>query len=172
MTIIITAKRDGFRRCGIAHSTHGTAYPDDFFTAVQLAQLKREPQLVVVEGAELDQEQAGGNESDSTIGAPASEATAPPGAAPDEAVSAATAKAAVAVAQLVEASESFNSACKAVQDAAIRDPGKAKSARSLKAKEETPPETAPTAAPEGEQAGAQAVVGSETEVAPSEGNGE
>lgn len=131
MAIIITAKRDGFRRCGIAHSTQGTAYPDDFFTAKQLAQLKREPQLVVVEGAEL----APGQEIDD--------------AGLDQALYTPPAAATAATAA-----------------------GKAKSARSLKAKEETPPETAPTAAPEGEQAGAQAVVGSETEVAPSEGNDE
>lgn len=131
MAITITAKRDGFRRCGIAHSTHGTTYPDDFFTAVQLAQLKREPQLVVVEGAEL----APGQEIDD----------AGPDQTPHTPPAAATAATAA---------------------------GKAKSARSLKGKEEMPPETAPTAAPEGEQAGAQAVVGSETEVAPSEGNGE
>lgn len=135
MAIIITAKRDGFRRCGIAHSTQGTAYPDDFFTAKQLAQLKREPQLVVVEGAEL----APGQEIDDA-GLDQAPYTTP---------AAATAAATAATAA-----------------------GKAKSARSLKAKEETPPETALTAAPEGEQAGAQAVVGSETEVAPSEGNGE
>lgn len=131
MAIIITAKRDGFRRCGIAHSTQGTAYPDDFFTAKQLAQLKREPQLVVVEGAEL----APGQEIDD----------AGLDQAPHTAPAAATAATAA---------------------------GKAKSARSLKAKEETPPEAAPSAAPEGEQAGAQTVVGSETDVAPSEGNGE
>lgn len=131
MAIIITAKRDGFRRCGIAHSTQGTAYPDDFFTAKQLAQLKREPQLVVVEGAEL----APGQEIDD--------------------------------AGLDQAPYTTPAAAMAATAA-----GKAKSARSLKAKEETPPEAAPSAAPEGEQAGAQTVVGSETEVAPSEGNGE
>ena len=57
MAILITAKRDGFRRLGIAHSAQGTAYPDDRFTPAQLAVLKAEPMLVVEEGAEVDLEQ-------------------------------------------------------------------------------------------------------------------
>lgn len=57
MAILITAKRDGFRRLGIAHSAQGTAYPDDHFTPAQLAVLKAEPMLVVVEGAEVDLDQ-------------------------------------------------------------------------------------------------------------------
>ena len=44
--IRITAKRDGFRRAGMAH--HGTReYPDGFFDAEPLASLKAEPMLVV-----------------------------------------------------------------------------------------------------------------------------
>lgn len=45
--IDITAKRDGFRRCGIAHSDKTTTYPLSHFTAKQLEQLQNEPQLVV-----------------------------------------------------------------------------------------------------------------------------
>ncbi|CDL80191.1 HI1506-related protein [Xenorhabdus cabanillasii] len=47
MPILITAKIDGFRRCGIAHSDKTTTYPDDRFTAVQLAELQADPMLVV-----------------------------------------------------------------------------------------------------------------------------
>lgn len=47
MTIVITSKRDGFRRCGIAHSSQPTPYPDDFFTEEQLKALSKEPQLVL-----------------------------------------------------------------------------------------------------------------------------
>ena len=48
MPIQITAKRDGFRRCGIAHSDKTQTYADDHFTAAQLQALKAEDQLVVV----------------------------------------------------------------------------------------------------------------------------
>lgn len=47
MAIIITAKRHGFRRCGIAHSSEPTPYRDDRFTATQLKALINDPQLVV-----------------------------------------------------------------------------------------------------------------------------
>lgn len=51
MGITITAKIDGFRRGGIAHSAAGTHYPEGYFTEAQLEAFRREPQLVVVEGA-------------------------------------------------------------------------------------------------------------------------
>jgi len=47
--IEITARSDGFRRAGMAHSSTTKKYPDDFFTPEQLVQLKAEPMLVVVE---------------------------------------------------------------------------------------------------------------------------
>lgn len=49
--IQITTKREGFRRLGIAHSEKTTSYQDDHFTAEQLAILKADPMLIVVEGA-------------------------------------------------------------------------------------------------------------------------
>ncbi|MCF6267629.1 MAG: HI1506-related protein [Desulfuromusa sp.] len=45
--IVITAKKDGFRRGGIAHSKEATEYPDGKFTKKQLAALQAEPMLVV-----------------------------------------------------------------------------------------------------------------------------
>ncbi|MBN3237672.1 hypothetical protein H5A46_10005 [Pectobacterium versatile] len=48
MPIQITARNDGFRRCGMAHSAKTQTYPDDRFTAAQLAVLENEPQLIVV----------------------------------------------------------------------------------------------------------------------------
>lgn len=45
--IRITAKRDGFRRMGLAHPGTPTDYPADHFTAEQLAVLQAEPMLVV-----------------------------------------------------------------------------------------------------------------------------
>jgi len=47
MAIVITAKREGFRRCGIAHPGKPTSYPDDFFTEEQLRALDKEPQLIL-----------------------------------------------------------------------------------------------------------------------------
>ncbi|GKW40699.1 HI1506-related protein [Pectobacterium odoriferum] len=48
MPVQITARVDGFRRCGMAHSAKSQTYPDDYFTASQLAVLESEPQLIVV----------------------------------------------------------------------------------------------------------------------------
>lgn len=52
--IQISAKQDGFRRCGIAHPKQATQYPDKHFTADQLKILQGEPMLVVqvIEGGE------------------------------------------------------------------------------------------------------------------------
>lgn len=47
--IKINSKRAGFRRCGIAHPKDSVMYPDGRFTAAELAILKAEPMLVVVE---------------------------------------------------------------------------------------------------------------------------
>ncbi|HDF2326547.1 TPA: hypothetical protein PC537_000060 [Morganella morganii] len=51
MPVIITAKVNGFRRCGIAHPDTATTYPDDHFTKAQLDELQAEPMLVVSLGA-------------------------------------------------------------------------------------------------------------------------
>ena len=48
--ITITAKKEGFRRCGIAHPVAPVTYPDDKFTADELAALQAEPMLVVEVG--------------------------------------------------------------------------------------------------------------------------
>jgi len=45
--MIITSKKEGFRRCGIAHSTKATVYPDDRFTEGELKALRAEPMLTV-----------------------------------------------------------------------------------------------------------------------------
>lgn len=47
MTIVITAKREGFRRAGIAHSSKPTRYADDFFSEEQLKAMLKEPQLTL-----------------------------------------------------------------------------------------------------------------------------
>lgn len=58
MTIVITSKHDGFRRCGIAHSSSASRYPDDFFSETQLRALSKEPQLILAyEEDEFDQVQ-------------------------------------------------------------------------------------------------------------------
>lgn len=45
--IIIESKREGFRRCGIAHAATPTEYPNSRFTKKQLGALMEEPMLVV-----------------------------------------------------------------------------------------------------------------------------
>jgi hypothetical protein len=59
MTIIIKAKRNGFRRFGIAHSDQPTPYADAHFTKEQLKALLLEPQLILAyesDGPALDRE--------------------------------------------------------------------------------------------------------------------
>lgn len=53
MPIQITAKRDGFRRCGIAHSEITQTYADDHFSASDLKILENEPQLIVVKVGDI-----------------------------------------------------------------------------------------------------------------------
>lgn len=45
----IVARREGFRRAGIAHPGHPVDHPIDRFTPEQIEQLRAEPMLVVVE---------------------------------------------------------------------------------------------------------------------------
>lgn len=52
MGVVITARRDGFRRGGIAHSAAGTFYPDGALTEDQIKAFREDPQLVVTEQAE------------------------------------------------------------------------------------------------------------------------
>lgn len=59
MALLIKALRDGFRRAGIAHSSADTYYADDAFSEEQLEALKGEPQLIVVEGVEVPEEDDG-----------------------------------------------------------------------------------------------------------------
>lgn len=49
--ITITAKRDGFRRCGVAHRDVPVTWPDGHFTDEEIAILRAEPSLVVHTGA-------------------------------------------------------------------------------------------------------------------------
>lgn len=49
--ITITSKRDGFRRCGVAHRDVPVTWPDGSFTDEQIAILRAEPALVVHIGA-------------------------------------------------------------------------------------------------------------------------
>ncbi len=47
MPIRITSKKDGFRRCGVAHSSTPTEYPDGRFSKEEIETLLAEPMLVV-----------------------------------------------------------------------------------------------------------------------------
>lgn len=50
MGIAIKAKRDGYRRAGLAHCVAGTFYEDGDLSEQQLAMLRDDPNLMVVEG--------------------------------------------------------------------------------------------------------------------------
>jgi len=45
--IRITSKRDGFRRCGVAHTRAAKDWPDDRFSIEELEALRHEPMLTV-----------------------------------------------------------------------------------------------------------------------------
>ncbi|WP_419057284.1 HI1506-related protein [Kluyvera georgiana] len=49
MPVQITARRDGFRRLGMAHSASTVTYPNGRFTPEELSILKAEPNLIVTE---------------------------------------------------------------------------------------------------------------------------
>tara|TARA_R110002072_G_scaffold302699_2_gene487441 strand:+ start:7214 stop:7432 length:219 start_codon:yes stop_codon:yes gene_type:complete len=54
INLVIASKKDGFRRCSVAHPGNATTYKNvgskDFpFSAKQIAKLKAEPMLVVTE---------------------------------------------------------------------------------------------------------------------------
>lgn len=53
MPVLITARRDGFRRLGIAHSASTVTYPDDRFTKAEIVILKNDPNLIVTEVADI-----------------------------------------------------------------------------------------------------------------------
>ncbi|UAN47009.1 hypothetical protein KGP17_05550 [Serratia sp. JSRIV001] len=62
--IDITAKRDGFRRCGMAHSDTTQTWPLDTFTPKQIAELQAEPMLVVAIRNQDDTANSGGGQLD------------------------------------------------------------------------------------------------------------
>jgi len=47
MPIIIKSKREGFRRCGIAHHLEEITHPDGRFTPDEITRLQAEPRLTV-----------------------------------------------------------------------------------------------------------------------------
>lgn len=48
MPIQITARRNGFRRLGIAHSANTVTWPDDHFSDGELEILENDPNLIVI----------------------------------------------------------------------------------------------------------------------------
>ena len=57
--IRIISKKEGFRRCGVAHSEKPADYPDDKFTKKELERLKDEPMLIVQELPDPEPEKKG-----------------------------------------------------------------------------------------------------------------
>lgn len=47
--IRITSKKDGFRRCGIVHSKTPVDYPADRFSEKEIAAVKADPMLIVMD---------------------------------------------------------------------------------------------------------------------------
>lgn len=64
MGIAIKSKRDGYRRAGLAHYVAGTFYEDGDLSEQQLAMLRDDPHLLVVEGVQADALQAGQGNDD------------------------------------------------------------------------------------------------------------
>lgn len=58
--IQISAKIDGFRRCGVAHPSQPIDHPGDRFTREEIEILKAEPMLTVVEIEEAPKPNANG----------------------------------------------------------------------------------------------------------------
>ena len=57
--IRIKSQREGFRRCGVAHSTQWVEYPEGSFTEEQIKALKAEPMLWVEEMEKGEPKEAG-----------------------------------------------------------------------------------------------------------------
>ena len=55
--IRITSKREGFRRCGVAHSKAAVDWPDDRFSEEELAKLKAESMLLFTQIQEAPPEE-------------------------------------------------------------------------------------------------------------------
>lgn len=53
--ITIASKKEGFRRCGVAHSQTQTSYPNDRFSEADLKALQDEPMLVVTISADPEE---------------------------------------------------------------------------------------------------------------------
>ncbi|WP_410499702.1 HI1506-related protein [Chitinibacter sp. S2-10] len=69
--IRITAKQDGFRRAGLAHSASPTDYPNDHFSKEQLLALQAEPMLIV----EVIKDSNSDTQGDQQMGGDASQTT-------------------------------------------------------------------------------------------------
>lgn len=61
MPIQITARRDGFRRLGIAHSANTVTWPDDQFSDSELQILENDPNLIVVRLQDMPETSGGGD---------------------------------------------------------------------------------------------------------------
>ena len=62
MPIVIRSKKDGFRRCGLAHPAREVAHPDGRFTAEQVEALMAEPMLFVQVVEDRESEKPGSSD--------------------------------------------------------------------------------------------------------------
>ena len=63
MKVFIKSFKDGFRRCGEAHTRQGREFPDGHFTREQLAQLNADPCISMVAGIPDDEAEHAGTKS-------------------------------------------------------------------------------------------------------------
>ena len=64
-SVVIQSRRDGFRRCGVAHPADATTHPAGTFSVEELAILCDEPMLMVSPAPEGAAEQEGAEDADS-----------------------------------------------------------------------------------------------------------
>lgn len=64
MPIQIVSKKDGFRRCGIPHSSSPTIYADGHFSKEEIKILTSEPMLVVTEVDKKEKAEVGNEQTE------------------------------------------------------------------------------------------------------------
>jgi hypothetical protein len=67
MPVIITSRKDGFRRAGLAHPAQAVTHPDGRFTPGQIEALRAERMLVVQVIPAAPEEPEGKNPADMTV---------------------------------------------------------------------------------------------------------
>ena len=59
MPIFVKSNKDGFRRCGVAHTREGREFADDVFTEEQIKIMNDDPDIMIVSGVPVDNDKGG-----------------------------------------------------------------------------------------------------------------